>query len=588
MKHGKKISNYSQKIEGHIDFVLAINCESWPAIAEEWKTRTRMWPPKCLVDKIVNDGFHVIPKASPGGDAELEWRLSFSKAELTLAGNRTHVQKKCYYIFKTMFKENLTESEIISSYYLKTIMMWATEQNPPEYWREDNIGQAVIGLLDDLYQAVITGYLPHYFIPQNNLLKHIPIKLLNQEADNILSLRKHVMKTNRGEPPIPDDQHEVHLSIKEFKLLKAKYIEGSMKNFHNVYCNLSYFLNKHSKNSKRNFKSEFARIFKEVDLNQTMNTQLQPQEDYLVKLFPDKEKLIQFNILQEKKLSYLFYDFLIYLLDNYNLIDTVIDILARYMVNSLDSDELADVFIEFQRILPMLDQHDKTLKHYKNVIPEQMDTEQLRDLWLEMTKFLLNNETLTERWKTLTSEHFTFNLTAYTEDIFGPNLFKQGTYAALKEKLGDTWITDFIYSGLKKEGLVFYKYSEFYWLYQSCKNDTQFFRQIFMNTSSSDFLELVTLMNEIREYHKLTVRVKNGVKEVEQLKEAIKTQIERLPTFLKYHLINEFLELVKNIKHDVLLVAKNEEQIDLNDVMKMITINPDIFKGELMISKEGK
>ena len=491
----EKISNYSLTIEGHLDFVLAINCESWPAIAEEWKTRTRMWPPNCLVDKIVNGGFHVIPKASPGGDAELEWRLSFSKAELTLAGNRTHVQKKCYYICKTMFKENLTVSEIISSYYLKTIMMWATEQNPPEYWREDNIGQAVLGLLDDLYQAVITGYLPHYFIPQNNLLKHIPIKLLNREADNILYLRKNVMKTNRGEPPIPDDQHEVHLSIKEFKLLKAKYIEASMKNFVDLLDMLRkiVFLNKNFKNSKRNVKSIVARFFKEVDLNQTTDTQLQLIEDYLVKLFPDKEKLIQFNILQDKKLSYLMHDFLIYLLDDFNLIDTVIDIFARYKVNSLDSDELADAFIEIQTILPMLDGDDKTLKLYKNVIPEQTDIEQLRDLWLEMVHYLVKNETLTKRFKTLTLDHFRYNLGAYTED--------------------------------------------------------------------------------------------NGEKEVEQLKEAINTDTEGQPTFLKYHMINEFLEVMKYLKHE--LDDINEEQTDLNDVMKMMN-NRDIFKVELMFYREGK
>ena len=49
-----------------------------------------------------------------------------------------------------MFKEYLRKSGVISTYYLKTIMMWAMEQYPLEYWREDNIGQAVIGLLDDL------------------------------------------------------------------------------------------------------------------------------------------------------------------------------------------------------------------------------------------------------------------------------------------------------------------------------------------------------------------------------------------------------------------------------------------------------
>ena len=95
---------------------------------------------------------------------------SFSKAELTLAENRNMVQKKCYYIFKTMFKEYLGQSGVISTYYLKTIMMWAIEQNAVEYRREDNIGKVVLGLLDDLYKAVITGYLSYYLIPHNDLL----------------------------------------------------------------------------------------------------------------------------------------------------------------------------------------------------------------------------------------------------------------------------------------------------------------------------------------------------------------------------------------------------------------------------------
>ena len=71
-----------------------------------------------------------------------------------------------------MIKEYLGQSGVISTYYLKTIMMWAIEQNRVEYWSEDNIGQVVLGLLDHLYKAVITGYLSYYLIPQNNLPRH--------------------------------------------------------------------------------------------------------------------------------------------------------------------------------------------------------------------------------------------------------------------------------------------------------------------------------------------------------------------------------------------------------------------------------
>ena len=231
----------------HIDLVPSIECESWPLIAEEWKTRNRLWPPKSLINKIIQGGHHVVAKASPGGDTDLEWRLSFSKAELTLAENRNKVQKICYYIFKTMFKEYLRKSGVISTYYLKTIMMWAMEQYPVEYWREDNIGQAVIGLLDDLYQAVVTGDLPHYFIPQNNLLKHVSCDILEIEAREILLFRKSFMDINRQEPVLLSLKAEgtpyesvMRVSRKRFKIYHAQYIEYMFKNRLSCIENIAY------------------------------------------------------------------------------------------------------------------------------------------------------------------------------------------------------------------------------------------------------------------------------------------------------------------------------------------------------------
>ena len=227
-----KFDNLFKKIRLHIDLVPSLECESWPVIAEDWKTRDRFWLPRSLVNEIIQGGYHVVAKASPGGDPNLEWRISFSKAELTLAENRNMVQKKCYYIFKTMFKEYLGQSGVISTYYLKTIMMWAIEQNPVEYWREDNIGQVVLGLLDHLYKAVVTGNLPHYFIPQNNLLKHFPCDVLEKEADDILLFRQSVTKINRQEPILlssnaigTEYESLMRVSRKGFKQYHARYIE---------------------------------------------------------------------------------------------------------------------------------------------------------------------------------------------------------------------------------------------------------------------------------------------------------------------------------------------------------------------------
>ena len=198
------------------------------------------------MNRIIEEGHHVVGKASPGGDPGLEWRLSFSEAELTLAEHRTHIQKKIYYIFKTIFKENLGKSDVISTYYLKTIVMWAMEQNPPEYWRENNIGQAVLGLLDDLYQALLTRNLSHYFIPQLNLLRHISWDILDEEAGDLLHLRKNILNINRNEPILLSPKAKgteyetvMRVSRKKFKAHHAKLIEFLSRN--GIRCYIEYY-----------------------------------------------------------------------------------------------------------------------------------------------------------------------------------------------------------------------------------------------------------------------------------------------------------------------------------------------------------
>ena len=173
------------------DIVPAIPCEGWPVpLAVEWINRTRKWPPLNIIKKIAKSGYHIIPKSRPVGDKELEWRISFSNAEIILAMIRTNVQKRVYYMFKTICKEYLHSSDVIQTYHLKTIMMWATEQNPPEYWREDNLAQSVLGLLDDLQHAAATGVLKHYFTPKLNLFKYIDPNELTQVAEEIKDSRR--------------------------------------------------------------------------------------------------------------------------------------------------------------------------------------------------------------------------------------------------------------------------------------------------------------------------------------------------------------------------------------------------------------
>ena len=62
----------------------------WPEISEEWLKRERKWPSEDVVKKIADKGCYIVPKQSrPDEIHRLEWRYSFSLAEIKLALNRT-------------------------------------------------------------------------------------------------------------------------------------------------------------------------------------------------------------------------------------------------------------------------------------------------------------------------------------------------------------------------------------------------------------------------------------------------------------------------------------------------------------------
>ena len=159
----------SRKIE--VDLVFSLEVSGWPLPAEPWKTRRREWPNREVVQRIVQEGHHVVAKPSPGGNPDTEWRISFSKAELTLSKNMTQTQKNCYKFLKVIAAEEFSNPKIVCSYYLKTTLLWALEKLPSDYWSDSKIGERVLGLLDDLLGYLTSKNLPNYFIPEMNLLE---------------------------------------------------------------------------------------------------------------------------------------------------------------------------------------------------------------------------------------------------------------------------------------------------------------------------------------------------------------------------------------------------------------------------------
>ena len=110
------------KIVASNDIILTIRCDGWPHCAWEWLLRDRLWPDKNLVQRICQEGFHIVPKSSPEGN----FRLSFSNVETTLIENLTPLQHKVIRAFKAVIKYHQSNwshniKDIICTYHLKTI-----------------------------------------------------------------------------------------------------------------------------------------------------------------------------------------------------------------------------------------------------------------------------------------------------------------------------------------------------------------------------------------------------------------------------------------------------------------------------------
>ena len=177
------------------DFVFpAFACPVWPGCARAWVTRLRPsgWPDPGLINDIVNAGCHVVPVPHPHSqEPSLEWRMSFSLAEMSLMRGITTIQRQSYLLLKTVHSHALKEPKALISYHLKNVFLWTCEEVPREDWTPDNIASCFFGLLDRLEKCLQRGEIPSYFIPSNNLIDRYERGVLQELAARVCEIRKN-------------------------------------------------------------------------------------------------------------------------------------------------------------------------------------------------------------------------------------------------------------------------------------------------------------------------------------------------------------------------------------------------------------
>ena len=167
-----------------IDYVVCVLCPVWPQQAALWPIRNRHhdWPDQETINLVVSGACHVVGTVHPSCRddqwmSKHQWRLSFSRAEITLLNSWTPVQQIVYHMLRIFMKReifsktNENDKLKFSNYHIKTAMLWACEQNPQTWWSEESsLVKLCSGLLQRLTDCVAEKQCQHYFISNCNLL----------------------------------------------------------------------------------------------------------------------------------------------------------------------------------------------------------------------------------------------------------------------------------------------------------------------------------------------------------------------------------------------------------------------------------
>ncbi|XP_062611987.1 uncharacterized protein LOC134273792 [Saccostrea cucullata] len=171
--HGPCTSGFINTIE--FDHAFCFASKYWPKQMRSWVDRCRRhtWPPAPVLEKILRKGYHCVPIESKIVSTcnELEWRLSFSRAEQQLVYTMNHTQFLCYGLLKIFLKEviNYRKEPLLCSYYMKTTMFWMIQQGHLR-WCPRNLLDCFWKCFKYLIHCIYRGDFPNFFVPQNNMI----------------------------------------------------------------------------------------------------------------------------------------------------------------------------------------------------------------------------------------------------------------------------------------------------------------------------------------------------------------------------------------------------------------------------------
>ena len=197
------------------DLVPALQSAGWPTVAQEWIERKRKWPSPSMVNKVIQEGFHLVVKPPKNGDCpDCDFRISFSNAELLLSKEMNDIQRECYICLKQYHRTYLCSlSDGLTTFHLKNIYLQTIEETGAEMWRESNRAECMMKLLENLLEALRKKHLPNFFVKKYNLFSTDYIEdpeileslagTVKEIMENPVKFSKDMLQNQDSEDPWP-------------------------------------------------------------------------------------------------------------------------------------------------------------------------------------------------------------------------------------------------------------------------------------------------------------------------------------------------------------------------------------------------
>lgn len=156
------------------DGVPCLKLVSWPREALGWIHRQNRsdvgFQNEWKSQVVENIPLFLVPTGNPmSKEQNMQFRLSFSMVEIACFQQMASPMRKMYGIVKYVFKALFHDINLLSSYHLKTLMLWKIDQTPIEEWKSKKATEFIIEMMKDVYQALNDANIPHFFVEKCNI-----------------------------------------------------------------------------------------------------------------------------------------------------------------------------------------------------------------------------------------------------------------------------------------------------------------------------------------------------------------------------------------------------------------------------------